>query len=148
MWNDIEVLIAFMLIWDVSWSRTAVLSIANRCHDLSFGTLLIKHGFPCNSSLYCSRVNNIELWHESRPQTRLSPLTRLRSRRLTLSTLSYHPRWCSYGVMVSWFYLSCDTQHMFWLTLIYTHALYMYWVCVTSCVYIAVCRIIMCSVRT
>jgi len=29
-----------------------------------------------------------------------------------LRTLSYHPRWCSYGVRVSKSYLSFDTQHM------------------------------------
>jgi len=69
-----------------------------------------------------SRVISIE----SRPQTLSSPLTRVRSRRLILNTLSYHPRWCSYGVRVTWSYLSCDTHHMYWLTLVYTYSFSMY----------------------
>ena len=64
----------------------------------SFGALLIEHGSPCNSSLYCSRVASIE----SRPQTRSSPLTRVWSRRLMLTTLSYQK--CRCNPMVRGFY--------------------------------------------
>ena len=43
-------------------------------------------------------------------------------RRLILSTLCYHPRWCSYGVRVRGSCFPCDSQQMFWLALIYIHA--------------------------
>jgi len=69
--------------------------------------LFTEHGSHYNCSLF-PRVTSIE----SRPQILSSPLTRVRSRRLILSTLSYNPRWCSHWVRISWSYLSFDTQHM------------------------------------
>jgi len=58
------------------------------------------------------------------------------------SILSYHSCWCSYWVRVSWSYLSFDTKHMYWLTLVYTQALNMY------VRHIIVCSMYTCSVRS
>jgi len=103
--------------WAPQWSTAP-------CLMPTFSVLVFIHRtrFSLQFESFLSRVTGIK----SRPQTRSSLLTRVRSRRLILCTLYYHPRWCSYRVRVSWFYLSFDSHLMYGLTLIYTHALDMY----------------------